>query len=81
VDLAAGCNPVASTYPDATPIETIAAAVGPAGNLKALWEFEGGVWLGYSPAYPHVSDLAAKNFLDVVFICVAGPGSFGRPIV
>jgi hypothetical protein len=81
VDLAAGCNPVATTYPDATPIETIAAAVGPAGNLDALWEFEGGVWLGYSPAYPQASDLTAKNFLDVVFICVLGPGSFARLIV
>jgi hypothetical protein len=81
VDLAAGCNPVASTYPDATPIGTIAAAVGPAGNLNALWEFEGGVWLGYSPAYPEVSDLTASDLLDVVFICVTGPGSFGRPIV
>jgi hypothetical protein len=81
VDLAAGCNPVATTYPDATTIETIAAAVGPAGNLDALWEFEGGVWLGYSPAYPQVSDLTEKNFLDVVFVCVLGPGSFVRPTV
>jgi len=81
VELAAGCNPVASTYPDATPIGTIAAAVGPAGNLNALWQFEGGVWLGYSPAYPEVSDLTTSDLLDVVFICVMGPGSFGRPIV
>jgi hypothetical protein len=81
VDLAAGCNPVASTYPNATPIGTIAAAVGPAGNLNALWEFEGGVWLGYSPAYPQASDLTASDLLDVVFMCVMGPGQFGRPIV
>lgn len=81
VDLAAGCNPVTTTYPDGTAIETVAAAVGPAGNLESLWEFEGGLWLGYSPAYPQVSDLAAKNFLDVVFICVAGVGAFARPIV
>jgi len=81
VDLAAGCNPVTTTYPDGTAIETIASAVGAAGNLEGLWEFEGGVWLGYSPAYPQVSDLTAKDFLDVVFICVAGAGSFARPIV
>jgi hypothetical protein len=81
VDLAAGCNPVATTYPDATPIETIAAAVGPAGNLDALWEFEAGVWLGYSPAYPQASNLTVKNFLDAVFVCVMGPGQFVRPIV
>jgi hypothetical protein len=81
VDLAPGCNPVASTYPDGTPIQTLAGAVGPAGNLEALWEFEGGVWFGYSPAYPQASDLTAKDFLDVVFICVGGPGAFVRPIV
>jgi hypothetical protein len=55
--------------------------VGPAGNLRALWEFEGGVWLGFSPAYPQASDLTSMDFLDVVFVCVAGPGSFARPIV
>jgi len=81
VDLTGGCNPVTTTYPNATPIQTIAGAVGPAGNLEALWEFEGGVWLGYSPAYPQASDLTAKDFLDVVFICVMGPGQFVRPIV
>jgi hypothetical protein len=81
VELAAGCNPVANTYPDATPIGTIAAAVGPAGNLNALWQFESGIWLGYSPAYPEVSDLTMSDLLDVVFMCVAGPGSFGRPII
>jgi len=81
VDLTGGCNPVTTTYPDATPIGTIATAVGPAGNLEALWELEGGIWLGYSPAYPQASDLTAKDFLDVVFICVMGPGQFARPIV
>ena len=81
VDLAAACNPVAATYPNATPVQTIAGAVGPAGNLQALWEFGGNAWLGYSPAYPQASDLTAMDFLDVVFICVGGPGSFARPIV
>jgi hypothetical protein len=81
VDLAAACNPVAATYPNATPVQTIAGAVGPAGNLQALWQFGGSVWLGYSPAYPQASDLTAMDFLDVVFICVGGPGSFARPIV
>jgi len=81
VDLAAGCNPVTTTYADATPVGTIAGAVGPAGNLEALWALEGATWQGYSPAYPEASDLTAKNFLDVVFVCVTGPGAFVRPIV
>jgi hypothetical protein len=81
VALATGCNPVATTYPDATPIETIAAAVGPAGNLGAIWKFDGGVWLGYSPEFPQASDLAEVSFLDVVFICVRDAGVFVRPVV
>jgi hypothetical protein len=81
VDLVAGCNPVASTYPDDTPIQTIASNVGPAGSLSSLWEFEMGTWLGYSPQYPEVSDLQEKDFLDVVFICVASRGAFVRPAV
>lgn len=81
VSLATGCNPVASTYPDSTPIQTIADAVGPSGILTALWEFEQGTWLGYSPQFPEVSDLTEKDFLAVVFICVNAPGDFSRPVV
>jgi len=81
VGLAAGCNPVASTQADNTPIQTIAGGVGPAGNLTSLWEFEAGAWRGYSPQFPDVSDLQETDFLDVVFICTAGPGAFVRPVV
>jgi hypothetical protein len=78
VTLVAGCNPLASTFPDDTPVQTIASNVGPAGSLTSLWEFEMGTWLGYSPEYPEVSDLQEKDFLDVVFVCVSGPGVFVR---
>jgi len=81
VPLAAGCNPVASTYPDSTPIQTIAGAVGPAGNLVSLWMFEVGTWRAFSPQYPEVSDLTGADMLDVTFVCAAGPGAFVRPIV
>jgi hypothetical protein len=81
VTLSAACNPVTTTYPNATPAQSIAAAVGPAGNLQALWKFGGAVWMGYSPAFPQASDLTALDFLDVVFVCVGSPGSFARPIV
>jgi len=81
VPLIAGCNPAASTYPDGTPIETIADAVTPEGNLTALWEFEAGFWLGYSPFFPEVSDLTEEDFLDVVFICVDVAGTFERPLI
>jgi hypothetical protein len=80
VALAAGCNPVTSTYADGTPVQTIAGAVAPQGILDALWAFEQGGWLGYSPQFPEVSDLAEVGFLDVEFVCVGAAGSFARPL-
>jgi len=81
VPVAAGCNPVTSTYPDGTPVETIAGAVGPAGSLISLWKFDVGSWRAYSPQYPQASDLADADLLDVMFVCVGGPGDFVRPVV
>jgi len=81
VALIMGCNPVASTYPDDTPIQTIAGGVGPAGILTSLWKFDLGTWLGYSPQFPQVSDLTEMDSLDAVFICVNSPGDFVRPLV
>jgi len=75
---------VVTTYPDNTPIATIAGAVTPPGVLETLWEFEGGVWQGWSAAFPEASDLTKKDFLDVVFICVGGSepdaATFTRPV-
>ena len=81
VELAALCNPVSVTYSDGTTVQTLTAAVSPAGILAAMWEFEGGVWLGYSPQYPQASNLAVTGFLDVVFLCVDAAGTFVRPLV
>jgi hypothetical protein len=81
IALVAGCNPVAVTYPDSTPIGTIADAVSPPGILISIWEFDMGLWLGYSPQFPEVSDLTEKDFLDVAFLCVSVSGTFTRPVV
>lgn len=81
VPLVAGCNAVTSTYPDATPIQTLSGAVGPAGNLVSLWKFDVGTWRAFSPQYPQASDLTEANLLDVVFACVGGPGDFVRPVI
>ncbi len=79
------CTPVASTYPDATPIATIAGAVTPTGVLESLWEFDGVTWLGYSPQFPAASNLKQMDRLDVVFICIGGSGpgagTFTRPVI
>jgi len=75
------CNPVATTYPDNTPIGTIAGSVAPPGELESLWGFEGDTWRGWSPAFPQVSDLTQVDRLDVVFICVDGSATFTRPVL
>ena len=75
------CNPVATTYPDNTPIGTIADSVAPPGELESLWELEGGVWMGWSLRFPGASDLTQVDRLDVVFICVGGSAAFTRPVI
>jgi hypothetical protein len=75
------CNPLANTYPDGTTITTIAGAVSPPGILVALWHFEGGIWLGYPPRFPEVSDLTSMDLLDVVFVCISTAGTFSRPVI
>lgn len=83
VPLYPGCNPVAITYPDGTAIQTIADAVSPPEILIAIWEFDNaaGIWRGYSPQFPDVSDLTNMDFLDVAFICVDASGTFTRPLI
>ena len=86
VPLAAGCNPVASTYPDGTSVETVADAVAPDGILVSIWHFEPlldialNAWLGYSPEAVQFSDLTHVSLLDTIFVCVGSPGAFVRPL-
>ena len=84
VDLVAGCNPLAMTFPDNTPIETIAGCVSPPEILISIWKFQPATvtWLGYSPvAPPGVSDLTEIDRLDAAFLCVDAPGTFTRPLI
>jgi YVTN family beta-propeller protein len=78
--LCGACNPVATTYPDSTPVATVAGAVAPPEALEALWRFDGAEWTGYSAASPAASDLTEVDRLDVVFICVEGAATFTRPV-
>lgn len=79
--LVAGCNPVTTTYADATPIATIAGAVTPPEALQSIWQLEAGIWTGYSAQFPSASDLTEVDRLDVVFICMGAAGSFERPVI
>jgi hypothetical protein len=79
------CNPVASSYPDSTPIATIAGAVSPSGILISIWWFDPATlrWLGYDPLHPAnpPSDLTLVNRLDAIFICVSTAGTWSRPVI
>lgn len=82
VPLAEGCNPVAATWPDGTPIAALAAAILPPTALDALWKFdpEADAWLGYAPAAPaEANDLQAVDRLDAVFACLNAPATVSRP--
>jgi len=82
VALAAGCNPVAATWPNGTSVATVAAAVTPPAALDAIWKFDPptSVPLGYSPAAPpEVNDLVVVNRLDAIFVCMSEPGAIVRP--
>ena len=83
VDLVAACNPLASTWADGTPIETVAGAVAPPEALDAVWAFdpESGVWQGYSPAAPEASDLASVGELDAIFVCMNASATISRPVI
>jgi hypothetical protein len=84
VALVEGCNPVASTWPDATAIAAAAGAVAPAEALDAIWKFDAasGTWMGYSPSAPAaVSDLASIDRLDAIFICVNAAATWSRPVI
>jgi Domain of unknown function DUF11 len=81
--LYAGCNNISLTFPDATPSQTVAQAVTPAGTVETLWRFNGPLnrFEGFSPAYPQASDLTSVNFLDAVWLCMteAPPGGVAPP--
>jgi hypothetical protein len=71
-----GCNNVSLTFPDGTTSQAVVQAVTPAGAVESMWRHNAAQnrFEGFSPQYPHVSDLLTVNFLDAVWFCmVAGP--------
>jgi len=74
VQLYPGCNNIGLTFPDGTASETVVQAVTPAGVVQAMWRHNAALnkFEGFSPAAPQASDLLTVNFLDAVWLCVAG---------
>jgi hypothetical protein len=69
-----GCNAVALTFPNGTTSQAVANAVSPAGSVQAIWSYDTAYqkFAAFSPAAPQASDLLTVNFLDAVWICIAG---------
>jgi hypothetical protein len=74
VDLYAGCNNIALSFPDGTACESVVDAVTPAGVVGAMWRHNAALnkWEGFSPVAPAASDLKTVNAWDAVWLCVAG---------
>ena len=89
VDLAVGCNNVALTYPDGTPVGVVVGSINPQGALYAIWRLNatpvtpgaGPTFEGFAPAAPEASDLQGVNFLEAVFLCVSVPSTITMPAV
>jgi hypothetical protein len=82
ISLAVGCNFEAWTGPSSTQPGTVAAGVSPQGSISGLWAQQPvPMWRGYHPAYPQASDMQPLNQLDVLAICMTGPGTFLRPVL
>lgn len=75
VQLYPWCNNVALTFPDGTPSETVVQAVTPSETVQAMWRHNAALNMfeGFSPAAPpEANDLLTVNFLDPVWLCLAG---------
>jgi len=89
VDLAVGCNNVALTYPDGTPVGVVVGSIDPQGAMYAVWRLNatpptpgaGPRYEGFAPAAPQASDLQGVNFLEAVFLCVSVPATITMPAV
>jgi hypothetical protein len=89
VSLSIGCNNVALTYPDGTPVGVVIGSIDPDGALYAIWRLNSHpqppvttpTYEGYAPAAPQASDLQGVNFLEPVFLCVSVPATITMPAV
>jgi len=75
VQLYPGCNNIALSFADGTASQTVVQAVTPAGVVQSMWRHNAAQnrFEGFSPAAPQASDLLTVNFMDAVWLCVAGP--------
>jgi uncharacterized repeat protein (TIGR01451 family) len=83
VALVAGCTNVSLTWPDDTPVRTVALAASPSTALIGIWRLDAvaGHFRGWSPLPGAPNDLTTVRRLDAVFICMRAPGALLRPAI
>ena len=85
VSLAANqCTNVGLTWPQGTPLETVAAAVSPAGALESIWKQtirdDRLVFVAWSPIAGAPNDYTNTALpLEAAFICMRSAGTLERP--
>jgi hypothetical protein len=69
-----GCNNIGLTFPNETASEVVVETVTPTEAVEAIWRHDAALnkWEGFSPAAPEASDLLTVDFLDAVWLCIAG---------
>jgi hypothetical protein len=82
ISLVAGCTNVPMTWPAGTPLEAVAAQIGPSGALDAIWRWDStrNAYVGYSarPGAPAAYTAVQQKF-EAVFVCMKSAGSLSRP--
>jgi hypothetical protein len=81
-ELYAGCNMVALTFPNGTSSQAVVNAVSPVGSVQGIWSYDTAQqrFTAFSPAAPQASDLLSVNFLDAVWVCIAGAPAAPAPM-
>ena len=84
VSLTAGCTNVGLTWPQGTSLETVAAAVSPAGALESIWKQtirdDRLVFAAWSPIAGAPNDYTNTALpLEAAFICMRSAGTLERP--
>lgn len=86
ITLSAGCNNVASTYPDGTTGQTLASGISPSTGVAAVWRFDNTSQTYKSVYFPALGaggpppvDVSALSRFDAIWICVTAPATLSEP--
>lgn len=86
ISLQTGCNNVVNTYPDGTPVATLAAGVVPMTSIDSIWRFDnaGQVFRAayFAPTAGGIAapvDIQSLSRLDAIYVCVTTPATLTEP--